>query len=388
MDLRRFAQSNAMSSPRKAASSSASSSGPSTPVSKATVPVTPRTRPSYAISRSPLLSPSISASLPFDWDSARQRRDPPYSPLGSKRKAGRKSEMGVGTNGTPAKRVVRKKGMYEKLTAIPSRIAFEISIFPQNVPLPAPKTSAWLLGGSLHLLHFLVRLSQVRSIPDSNTGWEDMYHEDNNASWLDWTVLLTFLLLSATSVNTLFLFTHTKIYHLHSQPDPVASPHARFVAKPADPPTLGTRVRAYMWRAFVGFWRFLFGLTSSSTSGASADSSRRIQELEVWTPGEMELMLFCVYSPMHALLWMLWNASNWIMIMFVMLGMGIQLNVLVQTYDALLKDRSIIAAEVMHEYDTKGRWFLLSFAHFVYPRVNPVRRDACVMTHESEMVGH
>ncbi|KAJ2981492.1 hypothetical protein NUW54_g10867 [Trametes sanguinea] len=47
-----------------------------------------------------------------------------------------------------------------------------------------------------------------------------------------------------------------------------------------------------------------------------------------------------------------------------------------RSYEALLKDKAIIAAEVLHEYDEK----------FVYPRVNPVRKDAAVMTHESEMV--
>ncbi|KAI0062258.1 hypothetical protein BV25DRAFT_1885488 [Artomyces pyxidatus] len=376
MDLRRLAQANAMSSPRPSSSSSANSSGPSTPTSKPTLPITPKTRPSYPISRSPLETPSLSASLPFDWDAARGRREPPYSPLGTRRRGGRKSEAGVGMKGTPSRRAVRKRSMYEKITAFPSRVAFEISIFPHNVPLPAPKTSAWLIGGIMHLIHFYVRISQLREVPDSDLGWEDMYREDNNLSWFDWTVPTSFLLILAASLNALFLFTHTKLYHLHSQPDPVASPHARFVAAPADPPTLGQRVRAHLWHAFVAFWKFLLGIATSAPSGGGAQSARRVQELEVWTPGEGELMLFCVYSPMHALLWPLWNAGNWIMMAAVMVGVGVQLRVLTKTYDALLKDKAIIAAEVMHEYDQK----------FVYPRVNPIRRDACVMTNEAEIV--
>ena len=69
---------------------------------------------------------------------------------------------------------------------MPSRIAFEISLFPNNVPLPAPKTSACLIGGTLHFVHFCVRVSQIRSIPESDVGWEDMYREDNNVAWFDW----------------------------------------------------------------------------------------------------------------------------------------------------------------------------------------------------------
>ena len=73
-----------------------------------------------------------------------------------------------------------------RMIALPSRIAFEISIFPSNVPLPAPKTSACIFGGIFHLIHFCIRVSQIRSIPDSDIGWEDMYREDNNVAWFDW----------------------------------------------------------------------------------------------------------------------------------------------------------------------------------------------------------
>lgn len=47
---------------------------------------------------------------------------------------------------------------------------------------------------------------------------------------------------------------------------------------------------------------------------------------------------------------------------------------------------------MLHEYDEKVRTVnsfsstTLTTVQFVYPRVNPVRKDAAVMTHESEMV--
>ncbi|ETW85911.1 hypothetical protein HETIRDRAFT_310986 [Heterobasidion irregulare TC 32-1] len=366
MDLRRLAQTNnatAVSSPRQA-----------TP---ATQPSTPK-RTAYPIATSPLLGPSLSASRPFDWEAARSHRPPPYpSPVIAKRKAARKSEAGVGTLGAPTKRVVRKKSLCERLTSIPSRIAFEISIFPNNVPLPSPKTSAWLVGGLMHFLHFCVRVSQVRNVPDTDVGWEDMFHEDNDVSWFDWTVPVTALLVALASFNALFLFTHTKLYHMHAQPDPVSSPHARFVAAPADPPPLARRLRTQAWRAAAAAWRFLLGIgTSAASRSSAAESARRVQELEVWTPDARELALFCVYSPVHALLWTAWNSGNWILVACAMAGVSAQLRALTETYQALLKDRAIIAAEVMHEYDEK----------FVYPRVNPVRKDAAVMTNQAEIV--
>ena len=110
--LRRFAQTNAAvsASPRAGSQSSASvGAGPTTPV-QGSGATTPRTRLIYPIS--PVTSPSLSASQPFDWDAARLRRPPPYATPG-KRKT-RTSDFGTPLKGTPSKRVVRKKSLYER----------------------------------------------------------------------------------------------------------------------------------------------------------------------------------------------------------------------------------------------------------------------------------
>ena len=146
------------------------------------------------------------------------------------------------------------------------------------------------------------------------------------------TVPTTCLLIIITSLNTLFLFTHTKLYHLHLQHEPVASSHARFVSVPTDPPALASRLRTYAWGLFFAFWRFLLGITPSSSPGSSAYGGRRVQELEVWTPSEGELMLFCIYSPIHVVLWMLWNAGNWIMMAAVMAGISFQVCIIVPSF--------------------------------------------------------
>lgn len=59
-------------------------------------------------------------------------------------------------------------------------------MFPDNLPLPEPKTSAWLLGGTMHFLHLIVRISQIRQVPDSDVGWEEMYRESEGTPWFDW----------------------------------------------------------------------------------------------------------------------------------------------------------------------------------------------------------
>jgi hypothetical protein len=117
MDLRRLAQANAMASPRRLShpSNNRTSNSTSTPPSSASLPSTPKARASYPITRSPLESPSISASLPFDWEAARGLRSPPYYPLGPKRRGGRNSELdSPSVKGTPSKRAVRKQSLYER----------------------------------------------------------------------------------------------------------------------------------------------------------------------------------------------------------------------------------------------------------------------------------
>ena len=46
-------------------------------------------------------------------------------------------------------------------------------------------------------------------------------------------------------------------------------------------------------------------------------------------------MLFCVYSPVHAVLWMLWNAGNWIMMAAVMVGVSFQVRIVIQFFLSL-----------------------------------------------------
>jgi len=73
-----------------------------------------------------------------------------------------------------------------RITSIPSAVAFEIALFPHNVPLPPPKISARILGGVMHLFHLCVRVSRIRKVPDSDLGWEDMYREGEGEPLFDW----------------------------------------------------------------------------------------------------------------------------------------------------------------------------------------------------------
>jgi len=71
----------------------------------------------------------------------------------------------------------------------------------------------------------------------------------------------------------------------------------------------------------------------------------------VWTPGEFERLLMTLYSPVHAVLWICTDGTNWVLMCAVMVVVGVQMGALSEAYEGLVKDRAILAAEVMHEYN-------------------------------------
>jgi Protein of unknown function (DUF2418) len=40
--------------------------------------------------------------------------------------------------------------------------------------------------------------------------------------------------------------------------------------------------------------------------------------LTIWSPNEFELHLLCVYSPAHALMWMVTSSANWMLMVMIM----------------------------------------------------------------------
>ncbi|TFK29946.1 hypothetical protein FA15DRAFT_630701 [Coprinopsis marcescibilis] len=381
MALRRLAQQNyaaasTSSTPRSNKTFEIDPDSPLMQKSRPSTPSTPKSRVSIGVYRSPASTPSLSATVPFDWEAARSHAHPPFSTPAQKKI--RKS-MGVGSSdgARPSKRVVRKKGIVQKIADIPSLIMFHISMFPQNIPMPTPQTSSRIVAGTMHAIMFLLRVVNARPA----AKFDAIYIEDDSDSWWDWSTLLKFLAIVTAFANVAYLFTRTRKYHFHSRQDPISSPNAKFVSKDWDqvktpPRALWKRILSFTWWGFVSFWRFLLNMQPPLPTMKNASPATRVQELEVWSPGELNLRIFSLWSPVHAFLWLATTSTNWIPMLISMGLLTITLNVLIFTYETLIRDKEVIAAEVMHEYN-QG---------FVYPRIMPVRHDVGVMTHESEIV--
>ena len=137
------------------------------------------------------------------------------------------------------------------------------------------------------------------------------------------TTPITILLMSFSVLNTYNLSTRTKHYQFLRRQDPISSPNPNFVVTKMDlerleRPSWSKRIRLNIWYVLSLSWRFLFGMQLPHAGPASKEATSKVQELEVWTPSEMETELFSIYSPAHALLWLAIGSTNWLLSILIM----------------------------------------------------------------------
>ncbi|KAJ7443038.1 hypothetical protein B0H11DRAFT_2093195 [Mycena galericulata] len=243
----------------------------------------------------------------------------------------------------------------------------------KSPPLPySPqwnRTSGRIIGGAFHFFHLCVRVKQVQN---SDLGCENIYCRA--MLWFNWTVPMTILLVAVAVRNTVDLFFRIKLYHLRLRRDPVSSPNATLVDalldfQPLQLPSPASRFLKALWFSLPASRRFPLAIRRPAFAALPSRKTVRMQQLEMWLPGELEMTLFNLYSPVHAFLWMATDSSNWMLMLLLMSFVSVQANAMTHSYKALLKDKDIIYAEVLNEYN-RG---------FVYPRINPVRKDVAVM---------
>ena len=123
--------------------------------------------------------------------------------------------------------------------------------------------------------------------------------------------------------------------------------------------------------------RILTDLMSSESaeSRAHPDKTRDVWEIAVWDPLPICLQMFCLFSPGHVLVHMMFlpleirdprpsvTVFNCLVLQVIL---SVQMLLLQTRFAQQNKDTAIIQKEVMHEYDTK----------FVHPRLYPTVRDA------------
>jgi hypothetical protein len=121
----------------------------------------------------------------------------------------------------------------------------------------------------------------------------------------------------------------------------------------------------------------------SAESRAHPDPTRDVWEISIWDPNPICLQLFCLFSPGHVLVYLLFLPTlpldprpsvTIFTTLLLQLLLSSQLWLLQSSFSQQEKDTAIIQKEVMREYDTK----------FVHPRLNPLMRDVGTQYADSE----
>ncbi|WVF67676.1 hypothetical protein IAT40_002435 [Kwoniella sp. CBS 6097] len=384
-------------------------------------PQTPKILYSPYATSTPPQGLSRSSSIPFDMAaSAKAAR---------RYEEDRRLSTPVVDTGVKKKRFVRKKPLWQRIAAFPSTI-YDKLIFhtPTSIADVLPDEHlANPISLGINVVHYLL-VAPLFSVKDEfksvlrsgrepsgvSRRWDDWENQGKVAStslvggWTKLTILLLLLILAVG--NAAYLFTRFRTYdmQLRSSQEPIHSPHASPIAAPKVKSTIkdddsnvfdkpvtfasdsSHQVGAIKYLTMIGkgllilvkfaFHSLLsaFGKPQKSAPklGAFGQSEDKIQSLRVWDPPEFCLAFFCAFPPTSPLLTHLLVPLHPLLTPFLHLSTTFLLTQLAQYHAQLVKDRMLLSAEVMREYDQR----------FVYKRVFANRVDRGVGTNEAEMV--
>lgn len=181
--------------------------------------------------------------------------------------------------------------------------------------------------------------------------------------------MLSFVLCIVSLYITYVLFSKRRTYRLwyREEHDVLLNPHASLEAPPSDPPAPKT------WSE----WLYDLLLVAArqvpvvewfvppAPVAPRASCSERIYTLRVWDAYEAPLYLFTAYSPAHAAWWAVAGSlgmsplAAWILMPVLMVVFSAQSYILAREFTLQAKDRQVLQAEMLREYDEKVRRSLL-----------------------------
>lgn len=175
-----------------------------------TVPITPARNPRHSIvyAHSPLSTPSLSASVPFDWEAAKGNRPAPYQTPSGSRVRRMRASMGVGTDTPPSasslnfpnsrkprqSRVIVRTSWRQWLVGLPAQWWLKFTMLQHDLPLPPPKTTGRIIGVTLHLIHACAKWAEIRDMHKAEDGWGELNvqsiflddEEEQGPLWTRW----------------------------------------------------------------------------------------------------------------------------------------------------------------------------------------------------------
>ncbi|KAK3353162.1 hypothetical protein B0T25DRAFT_501820 [Lasiosphaeria hispida] len=205
---------------------------------------------------------------------------------------------------------------------------------------------------------------------------DDVFGDGPSSSWV--TVVVNFLvwtLLPTACLNAFYTMTRSRQYRLFEanvETTGPSTPSAHRVRVDSSPVSSSP----------LRFIQDIMG-PQSAESRAHPDKTRDVWEIAVWDPYPATLRIFCLFSPGHILIHMLFlplapldprPSVTVFKCLILQVILSAQLLLLHRGFSQQAKDTAIIQKEVLHEYDTK----------FVHPRLHPIVREVGTQVSVSE----
>jgi hypothetical protein len=219
--------------------------------------------------------------------------------------------------------------------------------------------------------NILFVIAQANSGAATTYDRDSVFREVSGPGWMKWFMNLLVLILGGAAFgNAWLVWSKRRHYRLFEQSVDVtpATPSARRVRVDSSP--AGASPLGYIRNVIA---------RSSAAARAHPDTQRDVWEISVWDPNPLCLELFCLFSPLHVVLYYLnlpvapldpRPSVKVTMTVFIGAVLSIQLWWLRSAFIQQTKDSAIISREVLHEYDNK----------FVHPSLQKPCRDVGIQT--------
>ncbi|SPO05849.1 uncharacterized protein DNG_08536 [Cephalotrichum gorgonifer] len=264
----------------------------------------------------------------------------------------------------PTRRLVRRRPIKERILSALNPMDFLLWLSEEIETREWDSKAVGTRAGVIMSLGFLLARANTSG---ASQEVDDVFGEDGGTGWVPYIAHPTvWFLVAASLANAFYTITRVRHYRLFEANIDRApeTPSARRVKVQSDPTSSSPL-------------RFLADIIPSETaeSRAHADKANEVWELSVWDPLPACLRLFCLFSPGHVLVYLLFipvapmdprpsvTIFNCLVLQVIL---STQLLFMQSRFSQQVKDTSIIHREVLNEYDTK----------FVHPRLHPVVRDA------------
>ncbi|KAI2635054.1 hypothetical protein GGS21DRAFT_90290 [Xylaria nigripes] len=261
-------------------------------------------------------------------------------------------------------RLIRRRPFLERIKTMLNPMDFLLWLSEE---IETHEWSSKTVGTQMGLaMNFLFLIARANS---GGTRVADPVFDDGDSTggWLSYLVgALVWFLIGFSGVNAYYTMYRSRKYRLFE---------ADVEKKPATPSA--RRVRLQSSPASSSPLRLLADvmLPGDAESRAHPDSSRDVWEVSIWDPLPVCLRLFCLFSPGHILVYLMFlplapldarpsiTVFNCIVLQAIISS---QLMLFQARFSQQNKDTSVVQKEVMHEYDTK----------IVHPLMYPTVRDA------------